>query len=82
VGSRSAPIRTPTSGVFASDFSYLLQFWPGSGFSADSQVAKDGDQIALTTRLYPQCAEPVLFIVEGDALYQANQDLGRRPCAG
>jgi len=46
------------------------------------QVAKDGDQIAMTTRLCPQCAEPVLFIVEGETLYRANQDLGRRPCAG
>jgi len=34
VGSRSAPIETPTSGVFSGDFSYLLQFWPGSQFGA------------------------------------------------
>ena len=46
------------------------------------RMAKDGDQIALTTRLYPQYAEPVFFIVERDALYQASQDLGRCPCAG
>jgi hypothetical protein len=46
------------------------------------RVAKDGDQIALTTRLYPQYAEPVFFIVERDALYQASQDLGRCACAG
>ena len=29
VGSRSAPIETPTSGVFSGDFSYLLQFGRG-----------------------------------------------------
>ena len=46
------------------------------------RMAKDGDQIALTTRLYPQYAEPIFFIVERDALYQARQDLGRCPCAG
>ena len=36
------------------------------------RMAKDGDQIALTTRLYPQYAEPAFFIVERDALYQAT----------
>src|SRR6516165_12537145 len=36
------------------------------------RVAEDGDQIALTTRLYPQYAEPVFLIVERDALYQAS----------
>ena len=36
MGSRSAPIWTPTSGVFFRDFSYLLQFWLGSRFAADS----------------------------------------------
>src|ERR1700758_5407952 len=38
VGSRSAPIGTPTSGVLADDFSDLLLFWPGSRFGADSQL--------------------------------------------
>jgi hypothetical protein len=36
VGSRSAPIGTPTSGVLANDLSDLLLFWPGSRFGADS----------------------------------------------
>jgi hypothetical protein len=43
------------------------------------RMAKDGDQIALTTRLYPQYAEPVFFIVERDG---SGQDLGRCSCAG
>ena len=38
VRSRSAPIETPTSGVFSGDFSYLLQFWPRSQFGADPHV--------------------------------------------
>jgi hypothetical protein len=38
VGSRSAPIGTPVSGVLADDFSDLRLFWPGSRFGADSQV--------------------------------------------
>jgi len=45
-------------------------------------MAKDGDQVALAARLDPQHAEPVLLVVERDALYQASQDLGRCPCAG
>ena len=38
MGSRSAPIGTPTSGVLSGDFSDLLLFWPASRFGADSQV--------------------------------------------
>ena len=45
-------------------------------------MAENGDQIALTPRLHPQYAEPVLLVVEGDALYQATEDLGRCACAG
>ena len=45
-------------------------------------VAENGDQVALTPRLYPQHAEPVLLVVEGDALHQASEDLGRCACAG
>jgi len=45
-------------------------------------VAENGDQIALTPRLHPQYAEPVLLVVEGDALHQATEDLGRCACAG
>ena len=40
-------------------------------------VAENGDQIALIPRLHPQHAEPVLLVVEGDALHQATEDLGR-----
>ena len=40
LGSRSAPIGTPTSGVLAIDFSDLLLFWPGSRFGADSHAAR------------------------------------------
>jgi len=40
VGSRSAPIGTPTSDVLADDFSDLLLFWPGSRFGADSHHAR------------------------------------------
>src|ERR1700738_3700170 len=48
-----------------------------------SSVAENGDQIALTPRLHPQYAEPVLLVVEGDALHQATgEDLGRCACAG
>ena len=36
------------------------------------RVAANGDQIALTPRLHPQSAEPVLLVVEGDALRQAT----------
>src|SRR6266550_4680197 len=46
------------------------------------RVAKDSDQIALTASFYPQHAEPVLLVVERDALYQTSQDLARCPCAG
>src|ERR1700719_492358 len=46
------------------------------------RVVENGDQIALTPRLYPQYAEPVLLVVEGDALHQATEDLGRCACAG
>jgi hypothetical protein len=45
-------------------------------------MAKDGDQVALAARLDPQHAEPVLLVVERDALYQASQGLGRGICAG
>ena len=45
-------------------------------------VAENGDQIALIPRLHPQHAEPVLLVVEGDALHQATEDLGRCACAG
>src|SRR5215472_18025099 len=45
------------------------------------RVAENGDQIALTPRLHPQYAEPVLLVVEGDALYQATEDIGRCACA-
>ena len=45
-------------------------------------MAKDGDQVALAARLDPQHAEPVLLVVECDALYQASQSLGRGICAG
>src|SRR6516165_1355761 len=41
------------------------------------RMAENGDQIALTPRLHPQYAEPVLLVVEGDALHQATEDLGR-----
>jgi hypothetical protein len=44
---------------------------------AVNAVAENGDQIALTPRLHPQYAEPVLRVVEGDALHQATEDLGR-----
>ena len=40
-------------------------------------VAENGDQFALIPRLHPQHAEPVLLVVEGDALHQATEDLGR-----
>ena len=46
------------------------------------RVAANGDQIALTPRLHPQYAEPVLLVVEGDALRQATEDLGRVACPG
>ena len=46
------------------------------------RLAENGDQIALTPRLHPQYAEPVLLIVEGDALHQATEDLGCCACAG
>ena len=42
------------------------------------RVAENGDQIALTPRLHPQYAEPVLFVVEGDALNNTGQGLDRR----
>ena len=45
-------------------------------------MAENGDQIALTPRLHPQYAEPVLLVVEGDALHQATEDLGCCACAG
>jgi len=46
------------------------------------RVAANGDQIALTPRLHPQYAEPGLLVVEGDALRQATEDLGRCACPG
>ena len=46
------------------------------------RVAANGDQIALTPRLHPRYAEPVLLVVEGDALRQATEDLGRCACPG
>jgi hypothetical protein len=36
------------------------------------RVAENGDQIALTPRLHPQYAEPVLLVVEGDALHRVR----------
>ena len=44
-------------------------------------VAEDSDQVALTPGLDLQNAEPVLVVMEGDALDQAGQDLyrGARP---
>jgi hypothetical protein len=42
----------------------------------------NGYQIALTTRLHSQYAEPVLLVVEGDALHQATEDLGLCAYAG
>src|SRR5215469_6061134 len=47
------------------------------------RVTEHGDQVALTAGFDPQHAEAVLVVVEGDALDQAGQDLGRarRRCA-
>jgi hypothetical protein len=46
-------------------------------------VTEHGDQVALAAGYDPQYAEAVLVVVEGDALDQAGQDLGRtrRRCA-
>ena len=38
-------------------------------------VAHDRDQVAMAPRLDPQNAEPVVRVVEGDALDQPGQDL-------
>src|SRR5439155_5504365 len=46
------------------------------------RMTKDGDQVALAARLDPQHAEPVVLVVERDALYQASQGLGRSACVG
>ena len=40
-------------------------------------VADDGDQVALTTGLHLQNAEPGLVVVEGDALDETGQNLNR-----
>ena len=45
-------------------------------------MAKDSDQVALAARLDPQHTEPVLLVVERDALYQASQGLCGGICAG
>ena len=44
-------------------------------------VAEDGDQVALAAGLDPQHAEPVLVVVEGDALDQTGQDFRTGLCA-
>src|SRR5262249_22226548 len=41
-------------------------------------VTEDGDQVALATGFDAQHAEPVLFVMEGDALDEPGQDLGWR----
>jgi hypothetical protein len=41
-------------------------------------VAEDGDQVALTAGFDAQHAEAVLFVVEGDALDEAGQNLDWR----
>src|SRR6516162_6787462 len=60
VGSRSAPIRTPYVWCFSSDFSYLLQFWPGSRFSADSHPSMSEPPLApnITPRLPDRRVSP------------------------
>jgi hypothetical protein len=45
-------------------------------------VAENGDQVALAARFDAQDAEPVLCIVEGDALDQTSENLGWRACLG
>ena len=56
--------------------------WTNSPAEIIRGMAKDSDQVALTARLDPQHAEPVLRVVERDALHQASQGLGRGNCAG
>jgi hypothetical protein len=41
-------------------------------------VTKDGDQIALAAGFDAQHAEPVLFVVKGDALDEPGEELGWR----
>ena len=41
-------------------------------------VTEDGDQVALAAGFDAQHAEPVLFVMEGDALDEPGQDLGWR----
>jgi hypothetical protein len=43
-------------------------------------MAKDGDQVALAAGFDTQDAEPVLGVVECDALDQTGQDLSRGAC--
>ena len=50
MGSRSAPIGTPTSGVLTDDFNDLLLFWPGSRFGADSQAGASRHSIGYMQR--------------------------------
>jgi hypothetical protein len=45
------------------------------------RVTKNRDQVALPASFDTQDAETVLFVVEGDALDQTGQYLGRRACA-
>jgi hypothetical protein len=40
-------------------------------------MADDRDRVALPARLDPQNAEPVFVVMEGDAVDEAGQDLGR-----
>jgi hypothetical protein len=60
----------------------------GAGMSAaatspaERAACENAFSIALTPRLHPQYAEPVLLVVEGDALHQATEDLGCCACAG
>ena len=40
-------------------------------------MTKDGDQVSLTAGFDAQHAEAGLFVVEGDALNETSEDLGR-----
>jgi hypothetical protein len=42
------------------------------------RMTEDGDEVPLTAGFDPQHAEPILFVVEGDALDDTGQGLDRR----
>ena len=79
VGSRSAPIGTPTSGVLADDFSDLVLFWPGSRFGSDLQ---NGPQVKATCgqnrRSKARCAMAALGSCAPTPLAETPQPSHRR----